>query len=68
MERNSHPPWITHRLKKEDFFLKQGGVPYECRWKWKGGRPRRSSQAKQVGFSSIFGGFEQEFTPLLMKR
>ena len=32
-EREGNRPWITHRLKKGDFFLTSGGTPYDCRWK-----------------------------------
>jgi AraC family transcriptional regulator len=32
-EREGKRPWITHRIRKESFFLTSGGAPYDCRWK-----------------------------------
>jgi AraC family transcriptional regulator len=32
-EREGNRPWISHRLKKNSFFLTSGGAPYDCRWK-----------------------------------
>jgi AraC family transcriptional regulator len=32
-EREIGGRWVTHRIKKETFFLTTGGSPYQCRWK-----------------------------------